>query len=92
MTQAGERVKRQVRTFSFFPAWLFTAVYVVLLLYIPTRLIVGPIGAPGAPASLAAIAGLLWWCCAVLGGLNNRRGLSPMRIALALLTICTLAS
>jgi polysaccharide biosynthesis protein PslJ len=90
--QAGNRVKLQVPAFSFFPAWLFTAVYALLLLCIPARLVVGPIGAPGTPAALAAIAGLLWWCCAVLGGLNHRRGLSPMRIAVALLTICTLAS
>jgi polysaccharide biosynthesis protein PslJ len=90
--QAGKRVKLQLPASSFFPAWVFAAVYAVLLLCIPTRLIVGPIGAAGTPAALAAIAGLLWWCCAVFGGLNPRRGLSPMRVALALLTISTLAS
>lgn len=66
------------------PAWRFAACYAVLLLCIPTRLIVGPIGAPGTPANLFAMAGLVWWVCAVAGGLNPRRGLTPTRLAFGL--------
>lgn len=72
-----EEVRRQ----RFVPAWWFAAIYAVMLLLIPTRLIVGPIGAPGTPANLFAIAGLLWWICAVLGGMGHVRGLTPLRAA-----------
>lgn len=83
MTRGGGR---------FFPAWLFAALYAVLLLCIPTRLIVGPFGAPGTPANLFAVAGLLWWACAVLGGLVQVRGLTPLRVALALFCSAVLLS
>lgn len=73
-------------------AWILSAVFAVLLLCIPSRLIVGPIGAPGTPANLLAITGLIWWCCATVGGLNPRRGLSPIRVAIGLFTISVLAS
>ena len=76
----------------FLPAWAFVAAYAVLLLCIPTRLIVGPIGAPGTPANLLAIAGLLWWTCAVVGGLGLVRGPTPMRVAFALFTVAVLLS
>lgn len=70
-----------VRTGRFMPAYWFASIYVVLLLCIPTRLIVGPIGAPGTPANLFAIAGLLWWVCAILGGVGQVRGHTPLRAA-----------
>lgn len=76
----------------FFPGWLFAAIYAVLLLCVPTRLIVGPIGAPGTPANLFAIAGLLWWLCAVLGGLGQVRGLTPLRIAFGVFVSTVLLS
>lgn len=64
------------------PAWGFVALYAVLLLCIPTRLIVGPIGAPGAPANLLAIAGLLWWVCELAGGRLRRFSVTPFRVAI----------
>lgn len=89
----GEVVPRHAYgAFEFMPAWRYSAVYAVLLLCIPTRLVVGPIGAPGTPANLVAMAGLLWWVCAVLGGLNPRRGLSPIRVAIGIFAICVLIS
>lgn len=74
------------------PAWGFAALYAIALLCIPTRLIVGPIGAPGTPANLFAMAGLLWWLCAVLGGLGQVRGLTPMRLAFGAFTVLVLLS
>ncbi len=74
------------------PAWGFAAFYAVLLLCIPTRLVVGPFGAPGTPANLMAIAGLLWWICALAGGLVQVRGLTPVRLALGLFVAAVLAS
>ncbi|OLT21975.1 hypothetical protein BJF81_14115 [Ornithinimicrobium sp. CNJ-824] len=77
---------------AYIPAVWFVCCYVVLLLCIPTRLIVGPIGAPGTPANLFAIVGLIWWTCALLGGLVMRRGPSPTRVLLGLFVVCVLAS
>lgn len=77
---------------GFLPAWVFAALYAIALLCIPTRLIVGPIGAPGTPANLFAIAGLLWWVCAVLGGLGQVRGITPMRLAFGAFTVLVLLS
>lgn len=76
----------------FLPAWAFVATYTALLLCVPTRLIVGPIGAPGTPANLLAIVGLLWWTCAVLGGLGTVRGLTPVRVAFATFAAACLVS
>ena len=74
------------------PAWRFTAMYAVLLLCIPTRLIVGPIGAPGTPANLFAMVGLVWWICSIAGGLNPRRGITPTRLSFGLFTAAVLIS
>lgn len=71
----------QARDSQFLPAHAFASLYVVLLLCIPTRLIVGPIGAPGTPANLLAIAGLLWWVCSLAAGLGQVRGMTPLRVA-----------
>lgn len=76
----------------FLPAWAFVATYAILLLCIPTRLIVGPVGAPGTPANLLAMVGLLWWTCSTVGGLGQVRGVTPMRVAFALFTVAVLLS
>lgn len=76
----------------FLPAWVFVAAYAVLLLCVPTRLIVGPIGAPGTPANLLAIAGLLWWSCSMVGGLGTVRGPTLPRLAFGLLAATVLLS
>lgn len=69
----------RLRTLGLLPAHWFASAYVVMLLCIPTRLIVGPIGAPGTPANLFAIAILLWWICAIFAGLGQVRGFTPLR-------------
>lgn len=81
-----------VRTDGFLPAHWFASIYVVMLLCIPTRLIVGPIGAPGTPANLFAIAVLLWWVCATLAGLGQVRGFTPLRGAFGLFVTLVLVS
>lgn len=39
----------------------FLTTYVVLLLALPSRLIIGPLGAAGTPANVIAVAGAGWW-------------------------------
>lgn len=85
-------MNRDRRQGHFLPAWAFVAAYAALLLCVPTRLIVGPIGAPGTPANLLAIAGLLWWTCSMVGGLGQVRGLTPMRVAFAIFVAASLLS
>lgn len=74
------------------PAIGFLLGYVVLLLGLPARLIVGPLGAPGTPANLWGIAALMWWCCATVGGQNPVKGLTAVRVGVALLAAAVLAS
>ena len=74
------------------PAWAFVAAYVVLLMCVPTRLIVGPIGAPGTPANLLAIGGLLWWLCSLVGGLGQTHGPTLVRSAFAIFAAACLMS
>lgn len=74
------------------PAWGFVALYTVLLLCVPTRLVIGPIGAPGAPANLLAMMGLLWWICALAGGQLSRHGLTPLRLSIGFFVAMVFAS
>lgn len=39
----------------------FLTAYLVLLTLLPSKLVLGPLGATGAPATLLAAAGALWW-------------------------------
>ena len=74
------------------PAVWFVVGYVGLLFCVPAQLILKPMGAPGTPANGLAIILLLWWLCAMLGGLNPVRGWTPARVSAGLLTLCVLAS
>ena len=42
--------------------------YVLLLILLPSRLIIGPLGAAGTPAQALGMLGLLWWCATWLTG------------------------
>lgn len=70
----------------------FLVVYAVLLLAVPSQLIFAPLGAPGTPANLWALGGLLCWVCATVGGLNSVRGPTATRIAVGALTVAVLAA
>lgn len=57
--------------------------YLLLLFLIPSRLVVGPIGAFGTPANLAALAGLGWWLLArTIPELGAHQGRQPLRTVL----------
>jgi O-antigen ligase len=61
-----------------------------LLLCIPSVLIFKPLGSPGTPANMLGIAVLVWWLCSTVGGLNPVRGLTPIRVAVCLMTVAVL--
>lgn len=67
--------------------WL--TIYVILLLFIPTRLVFGPLGSAGAPSMLFGLGSLVLW---ILFRLGSGRGGSttpqPIRIALGLFFVC----
>lgn len=74
------------------PAVALVVTYLVLLLCVPSSLVVGSLGAPGAPASIVGVVALLWWVCATVGGHNPVRSFTPLRLAVALLVVAVLAA
>lgn len=68
-------------------------VYVVVLFAVPARLVFGPLGASGSPATIMGLGFLFWWITArVVPSLGVARGFSPIRIAVALLVASVAAS
>ncbi|MFP5372635.1 MAG: hypothetical protein ACLGI3_18075, partial [Actinomycetes bacterium] len=67
--------------------------YLFLLVVVPATLVVGPLGAAGAPASLFATGCLAWW---VLARVDRRlglvRGRQPMRLVAAGFFVSMMAS
>jgi hypothetical protein len=63
----------------------FVGVYVALLLLIPSRLVVGPLGGVGQPATLWGLLGALWWVCSSIGGLRSRAPRNPVLVMLGVL-------
>lgn len=74
------------------PAVTVLMVYAGLLLLIPSQFILGPLGAPGTPANLWAMAALAWWICSTVGGLGPVRGVTSIRVAAAALAVAVLAA
>ena len=63
--------------------WL--TVYLFLLLFIPSRLVVGPLGSAGAPSMLFGLGSLLLWLILFLGATRRTSTQSqPVRLALGL--------
>lgn len=57
--------------------------YLVLLLFIPSRLVVGPLGSAGAPSMLFGLGSLLLWSFLFLGAIRRTSSLrQPVRVAL----------
>lgn len=69
---------------------MVVCIYLGLLLCIPSVLIFRPLGSPGTPANMLGMVALVWWICACLGGQNPIRGLTPIRVAAALISIAVL--
>ncbi|HEY7070359.1 MAG TPA: O-antigen ligase family protein [Acidimicrobiales bacterium] len=65
----------------FDPTWM-VGVWITVLLVIPSPLVVGPLGAAGAPAVMLALVCLVWWACArcIPGGMAW--GFNPVRWAI----------
>jgi len=68
-------------------AWL--TLYVALLLFVPSRLIVGPLGSAGAPSMLFGLGSLLLWGFLFLTAVRRvDLGPQPIRIALGFFLFC----
>ena len=71
----------------------FLTCYLILLFAIPSRLIIGPLGAAGTPAQLVGIAATLWWFWHMLAQpLDHEMQPRPMRRAMLVLVAAILAS
>jgi O-antigen ligase len=86
---AAERTTKHKRML---PASFFVAVYIGMLTLIPAGLVFPALGAAGTPATLFGIFLLLWWVCATIGRLKQKRRLSPVHVALGLLAVSILLS
>lgn len=68
-------------------------VYVLLLYWIPSRLVVGPLGATGTPANVLGLMAFAWWGCAhLIPSGEPIGGIQPVRIAVMLFGAAVLAS
>jgi polysaccharide biosynthesis protein PslJ len=74
------------------PALGFVVVYAALLLLVPSRLVVGPLGSAGTLASVAGTGALVWWLFATVSGQNPVRGFTPTRVAVTVLAAAVLAA
>jgi len=72
------------------PAAVFVVVYVGLLLCVPSQLVLAPLGAVGSPANLWGLAALFWWVLATVGGLNEVKGWTTLRVTLGLVALAVL--
>jgi O-antigen ligase len=71
----------------------FLTVYLVMLFAIPSRLVVGPLGAAGTPALLVGVSGLLWWFWHNLArSQSSLMRTQPVRRSMLVLVFMVLAS
>ena len=67
--------------------WL--TIYVALLLFVPTRLVFGPLGSAGAPSMLFGLGSLVLWILIRIGaGRGGWMAAQPIRIALGIFLVC----
>lgn len=86
MTTSVRRAKPTARSVDAV-GWL--TLYVLLLLFIPSRFVVGPLGSAGAPSMLFGLGSLVLWALLFVGGLRRASsGAQPVRIALGFLLLC----
>lgn len=70
----------------------FLTIYVILLVAVPSRLVLAPLGAAGTPAQVFGMAGLAWWLLHRVLHRDRDATARPLRTALLLLVLCILAS
>jgi hypothetical protein len=71
---------------------LLTA-YLLLLFFIPSTLVFGPLGGAGTPAMVAALCILLWYIASwIVGRVTPSRGGRPVRVAMFVFSLAVLAS
>lgn len=71
----------------------FLTCYLILLVAIPSRLVIGPLGGAGTPAQVLGILGTLWWFWHTLAQpLDHEMPPRPMRRAMLLFVAAILAS
>jgi O-antigen ligase len=64
--------------------------YLLLLLFVPSRLVVGPLGSAGAPSMIFGLGSLLLWSFLFLGSIRRTSSRAqPVRIALGVFLFCT---
>lgn len=67
--------------------WL--TLYLVLLFFVPSRLVLGPLGSAGAPSMLVGLASMALWVLAYLGAARRlSHEPQPVRIALGVFLLC----
>jgi O-antigen ligase len=74
----------------FDPAWMVGA-YIAVLMIVPSPLVIGPLGAAGAPAVILALACLAWWTCARFLPGGMAWGFNPVRWAVIAFVLAMLA-
>jgi polysaccharide biosynthesis protein PslJ len=68
-------------------------VFIVALIAIPSRLIVGPLGSAGTPAQIICISLLGWWAVTAVGSQGIDRGpRQPVRVAMMVFVFAVVAS
>ncbi len=71
----------------------FLTAYVVLLLALPSRLIIGPLGAAGTPANVVAVSGAVWWLWARAADVERTRTRAhPVRTAMLVFVLAVAVS
>lgn len=82
-------VHRPTPTASSVDAVGWLTMYVLLLLFIPSRFVVGPLGSAGAPSMLFGLGSLGLWALLFVGGMGRApSGPQPVRIALGVFLLC----
>jgi O-antigen ligase len=88
--------ERTLRTRAAMVGWdgaSFLTAYVVLLMALPSRLVIGPLGAGGTLANVVAVAGAVWWLWARAADLERTPTRAhPVRTAMIVFVVCVTVS
>jgi O-antigen ligase len=80
-----ERQRSSIRGVPRFDVVTILTIFVVLLMWIPSRLIVDALGGAGTPATLVGLVALIWWAYArLVPGTGLAKGYQPIRIVVCI--------